>query len=78
MDYFPNNITTILTQYRSDESIVSEIVLTVLQNVSMNGTLLECKSEDLASESNVIYVNISCKSLNHNIPLLCGEMLHFT
>ena len=61
MDYIGMNITTTLIQYRSDEYIESEIVLTVLQNVPMNGTLLECRSEDLANIAEVVYVNISGK-----------------
>ena len=61
VDYIGMNITTTLIQYRSDEYIESEIVLTALQNVPMNGTLLECKSEDLANIAEVVYVNTSGK-----------------
>ena len=57
------NITSILTQYTMKESIESEITLTVLQNVSMNGTLLECKSEDLAVSNQTVYVNSSGNSI---------------
>ncbi len=57
--YLDMNITTTLTQYRSDEFIQSEIVLAVLQNVSMNGKELECSSENLASEVLITYVNTS-------------------
>ena len=53
------NVTTTLTQYIMDEFIESEIVLTVLQNISMNGTLLECSSEDLTSEMDIVYVDTS-------------------
>ena len=59
MSYLDMNITTTLTQYRSDEFVESEIVLTVLQGVPMNGTVLECRSEDLASANEVVYVNTS-------------------
>lgn len=57
--YIGMNITTILTQYTMDESIESEITLTLLRNVSMNGTLVECKSEDLGREAETLYVNSS-------------------
>ena len=50
------NITTNLTSYRRDEYIESIIVLTVLRETFINGTLLECLSEDLDSDSNVIIV----------------------
>ena len=56
------NVSTTLTQYIMDEFIESEIVLTVLQNISMNGTLLECRSEDLASKNLTVFVNTSGKS----------------
>ena len=59
VDYIGANVTSSLLQYRSDEYIESVIVLTVLQNVSMNGTLLVCKSEDLTSENAGVYVNTS-------------------
>ena len=59
VDYLLMNITTTLTQYISDRSVESEIWLMVLRNVSMNGTLLECRSEDLDSENDTVYVNIS-------------------
>ena len=51
------NISTTLTQYTVDESIESKITITVLRNVSMNGTLVECRSEDLGRETEILYVN---------------------
>ena len=56
-DFLDMNITTTLTEYMNDEFIESEIVLTVLRNVSMNGTVLECQSEDLAGEIGIVNVN---------------------
>ena len=50
------NITTNLTSYRRDEYIESVIVLTVLRETFINGTLLECLSEELDSDSEVIIV----------------------
>ena len=56
-DVHDMNITTRILQYRRDEFISSEIVLTVLQNVSMNGTILECRSENLSNSSAIVTVN---------------------
>ena len=59
VDRLDGNITTILTRYERDAYIESLLELTVLQNVSMNGTILECKSEDLSNEVIVVEVNTS-------------------
>ena len=55
--FLPMNLTARLTQYEVDQNVESELVLTVLQTVPMNGTILECRSEDLASENETVYVN---------------------
>ena len=52
-----NSIYTTLTSYTSDEYIESTIVFTVLANVDLNVTLLECISEDVALQSDTIFVN---------------------
>ena len=67
--YMPMNLTARLIQPGDDENLASEIELTVLQNVSMNGTLLECKSEDLASENETVYVNTAGKILPRNLAI---------
>ena len=54
-----NNIVTTLTSYTSDEYIESTIVFTVLADVDLNVTMLECISEDLDSDSDTIFVNIA-------------------
>ena len=51
-----NNIVTTLTNYTSDEYIQSTIVVTVLADVDLNMTLLECVSEDLDSDSDTVFV----------------------
>ena len=51
-----DNIVTTLTNYTSDEYIESTIVFTVLADVDLNVTLLECISEDLDSNSDTIFV----------------------
>ena len=55
VEYFPMNISAI--QYRTDERVDSEIVLTVQRNVTM--IMLECRSEGLASQTETVYVNTS-------------------
>ena len=72
--YFDMHFTTVLTEYTIDELIVSELELTVLQNVSMNGTVLECTSEDLGSENDTVYVNTSGK---YFFVCLCALMIVF-
>ena len=59
VNYYPMNLTARLTLFEIDQNVESELVLTVLQNVSMNGTLLKCSSENLASENATVTVNTS-------------------
>ncbi len=59
VNYLPMNLTARLTQYKNNEYVESDIQLTVLRNVSMNGTVLECRSEDLASEHEIVHINTS-------------------
>ena len=53
------NVTTVVTNNEMGDFIESVIVLTVLRNVSMNGTLVECRSEDLDSVIVTVHVNTS-------------------
>ena len=56
------NISTTLTMYRPDMYIESTIFLTLLKNVTMNGTLVECNIDpDLDSASIIMPVNTSGK-----------------
>ena len=57
VEYQPMNITARLTQLENNQNVQSVLELTVLRNVSMNGTLLECRSEELASENVTVYVD---------------------
>ena len=59
MDYWPMNISSILLDYRSEEYIESIIVLTVLQNFSINGMELICGITDLINESVIIQLDTS-------------------
>ena len=56
---FGNNITTTLTNFKVDEFIESTFVFTVLRDVAINETVLECFSEDLDMSTDVVFVNIS-------------------
>ena len=60
--YLPMNVSTILTHYQADRRIESELELTVLRNVSMNGTIIECASEDLDNATLIVNVSTSGKS----------------
>ncbi len=51
------NVTTVVTNNEKGDFIESVVKITVLPNVSMNGTLVECRSEDLDSEIATVYVN---------------------
>ncbi len=59
LDVLGMNVTTNLTNNDRGDFIESVVKITVLQNVSMNGTLVECRSEDLDSEMATVYVNTS-------------------
>ena len=59
MDYWSMNISSILLDYRSEEYIESIIVLTVLQNFSMNGTEVICGITDLINESVIVQLDTS-------------------
>lgn len=54
-------ISTVLTEYVEDQYIESIILLTVLQNVSLNGTQLECRSAGLDIMTLIVLINISSK-----------------
>ena len=51
------NIFTTLNSYSSDVYIESTIVFTVLANVDLNVTMLECISEDLDADSDTIFMD---------------------
>ena len=61
------NITVILTdlntftttEFINEEHIASIIVITVLKNITLNGTNLECSIANLDSDSTVLFVNTS-------------------
>ena len=58
------NVTARLIEYTFTNDlgvVISTIELTVVQNVLLDGAILECRSEDLASENVTISVNTSGK-----------------
>ncbi len=63
-NYFDDSITTILTGFRSDESIESVITVTFLGNVSLNESRIECNIADLSSDSILVQVLTSGKLLH--------------
>ena len=55
--------TIAITEFVNEELIESIIVITVLKNVTMNGTNLECSIANLHSDSTVLFVNTSGKTV---------------
>lgn len=60
------NITAVLTEFVDEEYIASTLVLTVLDNPDVNGTFVECRSEELNSIVEEVYVNKSGESQFRN------------
>ena len=63
LDNLAMNVNTTLTNYIDNEYIESIIVLTVLRNVIMNRTRLECGIGDLENTITSVIVNTSGKVL---------------
>ena len=55
--------TTATTIFVNEEYIESIIVITVLKNVTMNETIVDCRIADLDSDSAVVFVNTAGKNL---------------
>ena len=53
------NVTTVVTDNERGDFLVSLLEIMVLQNVSMNGTQIECRGEDLDREVATVHVNTS-------------------
>ena len=63
-------VNTVLTTYRRDEYIESLIVFTIIRNIVLNETMLECSISGLDSEGAIsnldsetikVFVNLSSK-----------------
>ena len=61
MDDFSLNASTMLTRYISDEYIESTIDFTLIINVTLNETEIECVIENLDSMTAILFVNTSSK-----------------
>ncbi len=59
VEYFPENISALLTSYRRDMYIESSINFIVSKSTTLNGTLLECGMADFTNESALLLVNSS-------------------
>lgn len=51
--------TTVLTRYTSQAYIESILTFSVLKNVSLNSTTIECSSEGLDNDTQTVFVNTS-------------------
>ncbi len=79
MDNLAMGVNTMLTTYRNDEYIESILVFTVIRNIVLNETMLECSISnvniegaisDLDSKAKMLFINSSCKSSNIIIMML--------
>ncbi len=61
MDNLAMGVITTLTTYRRDEYIESLIVFTVVRNIVLNGTMIECSISDLDNDVVTLFINSSSK-----------------
>ena len=61
IDNLAMGVNTILSMYRSDEYIESIIVFTIIRNIILNETMLECTINGLDSEATTVFVNSTRK-----------------
>ncbi len=59
MDNLAVGVNTVLTTYRRDEYIESIIVLTVVRNISLDRTMIECSISDLVNDALTLFINSS-------------------
>ncbi len=64
-NYSDESVTTILTEFRSDEYIESVMTVTLLRNVSVNDSRIECNIADLSSDSILVLVVASGNFQDH-------------
>ncbi len=69
-NYFDESVTTILTDFRSDEYIESVMTVTLLRNVSVNDSRIECNIADLSSDSILVLV-VASGNLQDHYNILC-------
>ena len=59
INFFSIGVDTILTLYKSDEYIESIIIFTVVKNVSLNNSIIQCNIGDLDRNSANVFINTS-------------------
>ena len=71
MDNLAMGVSSVLTSYTSGVYVNSIIVLTVLNNLILNGTKLECAIGDLENTIIDLFVNISGINLLISTEIMC-------
>ncbi len=61
MDNLAMGVNTVLTTYRSDEYIESLIMFTIIRNIVLEGTMIECSISDLDNDVITLFTNSSSK-----------------
>ncbi len=56
---FALNASTILTEYMNEEYIESVITFVVVENITLNGTIVECETGGIENATEVVLVNSS-------------------
>ena len=67
-----NNIgvSAILTGYIDQEYVNSTIIFTIMNNVTLDGTELECSITDLGNEITILYINTSGMCVANHIIII--------
>ncbi len=63
IDYLDASISTLLTEYREGEYIESVLTLTILNDIILNGTTVECSFSNISSGQSFVFINISGMNL---------------
>ncbi len=63
IDYLDASISTSLTEYSEGKYIESVLILTILSDVILNGTIVECKFSSISSQQTLVFINTS--GMNH-------------
>ena len=66
IDYLDASISTLLTEYREEEYIESVLTLTILNDVILNGTIVECSFSNIISGQTFVFINTSGMNFLYN------------
>ncbi len=66
IDYLDESISTLLTEYREEEYIESVLTLTILNDVILNGTIVECSFSNIISGQTFVFINTSGMNFLYN------------